>query len=128
MMDRKSGNIKYYPTQLELKKDSFLELFSNSLVMQTVEKKAHVSKPYIQIETVVLKAVNIKKIEKDISKDKPTNIYEYILTHPEIEKFKPEQQEKIFAFKAYLTIVQNYRDNIAFESTYSNNVKVARWI
>lgn len=128
LVERKNGNIKYYPTQLELKKDSFLELFAKSLDIKTVEKKAQVSKPYVQTETVVLKAVNIKKIEKDVSKDKPKNIYEYILSHPEIEKFKPEQQEKIFAFKAYLTIVQSYRDNIAFESTYSNNVKVARWI
>ena len=69
-----------------------------------------------------------RNIENDILKDKPQNIYEYILSHDEIQKFKAENQEKIFAFKTYLTIIQNYRENIIIESSYENNIKVAKWI
>lgn len=128
LKEKKSGNIKYYLTQFELKKASFLELLTKSLEIERIDKKAQVSKPYIQSDNVVLKAVNIEKIENDIFKDKPENIYEYILSHSEIQKFQPEQQERVFAFKTYLTIIQNYRDNIILESNYSNNIKVAKWI
>ena len=79
-------------------------------------------------QEILFKVVNIKNIENDILKDKPNNIYEYILSHNEIQKFKSENQEKIFAFKTYLTIIQNYRENITLESFYENNIKVAKWI
>jgi len=128
LKERKSGNIKYYPTKFEMKKDSFLELLTNALKLKRVEKKAQNKKAYEKTEDTILKAVNIKKIESDIFKDKPENIFDYILAHSEIQKFKPENQEKIFAFKAYLTIVQNFRDNVVLQSNYSNNIKVAKWI
>ncbi len=128
LKNRKNGAIRSFPEPFELKKDSFLDLLAKSLEIQRVEKKAIVSKPYEKSHDVIFKSINLKKIEEDIFVNKPQNIYEFILSHSEIEKFKPENQEKIFAFKAYLTIVQNYRENIALEPNYSNNIKVAKWI
>ena len=128
LKEQKTGNIKYFPSSFELKKESFLELLSKALEIQRVDKNAKVSKPYIKSQEILFKAVNIKNIENDILKDKPNNIYEYILSHNEIQKFKAENQEKIFAFKTYLTIIQNYRENITLESFYENNIKVAKWI
>ena len=128
LKEQKTGNIKYLPSSFELKKESFLELLSKALEIQRVDKNAKVSKPYIKSQEILFKAVNIKNIENDILKDKPNNIYEYILSHNEIQKFKAENQEKIFAFKTYLTIIQNYRENITLESFYENNIKVAKWI
>lgn len=128
LKEKKNGNIKYYPTGFELKKESFLQVLFNCLEVKRIEKNAINSKPYKKADDTILKAINIKKIERDILKEKPQNIFEYILTHSEIQKFKPENQEKMFAFKTYLTIVQNYRDNVELESSYTNNIKVAKWI
>jgi len=128
LKEKKTGTIKHYPAEFELKKESFLELLSNALQIHRVEKKAPTIKPYSKTEDTVLKAVNIKKIEQDILKDKPSNIFEYLLSHPQIKKFEPEKEEKIFAFKVYLTLVQNFKENVKLQSTYSNNIKVAQWI
>ncbi|KIM06656.1 MAG: hypothetical protein KU38_12495 [Sulfurovum sp. FS08-3] len=126
--ENKRGLVKSFPEPYELKRESFLELLVKSLEIKRVEKKAIVSKPYEKSQDVIFKSINIKRIEKDICNSKPQNIFEYILSHDEIQKFKPENQEKIYAFKTYLTIVQNYRDNVVLESNYLNNVKVAKWI
>lgn len=128
LKEKKSSFVKHHPTLFELKKDSFLDLLSKALELERVEKKTIVDKPYKKSEETVLKAVNINKIEDDMLKDKPENLYEYILSHNEIKKFQEEKQDRIFAFKVYLTIVQNYRDNIHLESDYKNSIKVAKWI
>lgn len=128
LKERKSSPVKSYPTPFELKKASFVSLLKDALEIKRVEKKAKVTKPYQQSEATVLKAVNIKKIENDLIEIKPENIYNYILSHEEIQKFKPENKEKIFAFKVYLTIVQNFRENIVLESKFEKNIKVAKWI
>jgi hypothetical protein len=126
--EKKSGMVKHYPAEFELKKDSFLELLVSALQIERVQKKAPTTKPYTKPQDTVLKAVNIKKIEQDIAKEKPQNLFEYLLSHPEIKKFQPQNQEKIFAFKVYLTIVQNFRENIRLQSKYASNIKVAQWI
>lgn len=128
LKERKTSFVKYHPTLLELKKDSFLDLLLRALELKRVDKKAIVNKPYKKIENTILKAVNITKIENDILRDKPENLYEYIFAHSEIKKFEEEKKDRIFAFKSYLTIVQNYRNNIQLESDYKNNIKVAKWI
>jgi hypothetical protein len=56
-------------------------------------------------------------------------LYAYILGHPELHKFKEDDLDKSFAFKTYLTIVQNNRENILFESDFNNsNIRIAKWI
>jgi len=128
LKERKSTNgVKCLPTSFELKKDTFMEMLSNALKIERVEKKADDSKPYVKSKEAILKAINIKKIQAELREAKPENVFEFILKHAEIEKFKEENEERVFAFKAYLTIVQDFRENIILEENYTNNIKVAQW-
>ncbi|NUW27244.1 hypothetical protein HUX57_11310 [Arcobacter butzleri] len=126
--ERSNGNLKTLPTSLELARDSFINLISSVLDIKKVDKRTITNKPYKKSEDTILKSVNLKKVKADLFEAKPGNIYEFILSHGEIQKFRPENQDKIFAFKVYLTIVQDYRANIELEENYYNNIKVAKWI
>jgi len=128
LKEKNNAKLRYCPTLLELKKDSFLDLLSTAIEIGKVSKKAIVNKPYMKSEDAVLKAINIKKIENDLLKNKPENIFEFIFSHFEIQKFKEEQEDRKLAFKTYLTIIQNYRDNICLKTNYKNNIRVAKWI
>ena len=130
LKERKTGNIKHIPNSFELKKSSFLDALRKAFKLKKIQRKAKVDKPYKNSEQVALKAIRLECIEQDIKKDKPQDIYQYILHHPEMEKFKVDQLDKSYAFKTYLTVIQDYRDNIVLEENEfnSNKIKVAKWI
>ena len=130
LKERKSGNIKHVPNAIELQKSSFLDALRDTFRLKKVQRKAKVNKPYGSSEPIALKAIRLERIEEDIKKDKPQDIYKYILFHPEIEKFKEEELDKSYAFKTYLTVIQDYRDNVVLteEEFNSDKIKVAKWI
>jgi len=130
LKERKTGNVKHVPNSIELKKSSFIDALKKVLKIKKTQRKAKVDKPYESSEKIALKAIRLELIQEDIIKDKPQDIYKYILQHSEIEKFKDEQLDKSYAFKAYLTVVQNYRENILLDTNEfnSNKIKVAKWI
>lgn len=129
LRERKTGNIKSLPSPTELKKSSFIDLLSKNLQIEKTRRKAIITKPYVASETIELKAVRIELIQEDISREKPQDVYSYILRHPELHKFKEDDLDRSFAFKTYLTIVQNNRASILFETNFNdNNVRIAKWI
>ena len=125
---KNSSSIKSLPTSSELKTDSFLELLTKSIEIEKVERKASYKKPYQESQETIFKAVNIRKVKEDLKREKPHNIFDFILAHKEISKFKDEGDERIYAFKAYLTIIQDYREKITLKEEYMSNIKVAQWI
>ena len=127
--ERKTGIIKHIPTSFELGKTSFLEAMKRVLLIQKKDRKADNSKPYKKAKVVQMKAIRIKILQEDVAKDKPEDIYKYVLHHSEIEKFKEDETDKVFAFKIYLTIIQDNRKNIVLENKYNeSNIRIARWI
>lgn len=129
LKEKKTGNIKHLPSPLELRRDSFVDAISKLLKIQKTKKGADANKPYEASVSVELKSINIELIQNEILRDKPQDIYSYILKHKEIEKFKEDGLDVSYAFKTYLTIVQNYRDEIVLDAAYNNsNIRVAKWI
>jgi len=127
--ERKTGNIKHLPNPIELKKASFIDALSKQLRIKKVKRKAQHDKPYGISENLDMKSVRLQIIQKDVLKDKPSDIYHYILEHPEIKKFAEDDIYSSFAFKTYLTIVQNYRENIVLDTQFNNNnIRIAKWI
>lgn len=127
--ERKTGIIKHMPTFKELGKTSFLEAMKKVLTIQKKEIKANNTRPYKKADVVQMKAIKIKILQEDVAKDKPDDIYKYVLHHPEIEKFKEDETDKAFAFKTYLTIIQDYRNNVKLENKYNENkIRIAKWI
>jgi len=126
----KSGNVKHIPSQVELKKSSFVDLLYKSLKLEKTARNATVYSPYTTSEQVEVKAIRLTIIQDDIEKNRPSDVYEYILEHPEITKFKEDNLDIIYGFKAYLTIVQNNREEIELIDKKFNekNIKVAKWI
>lgn len=123
----KRNHIKHLPSSIELRKTSFVTALSKLLHIKKASRQAIVNKPYKKSQTVKLQAVKLEVIEQDILSHKPDDIYEYILQHPEIQKFPKDQT--LYAFKAYLTIIQNHRENIALKRDYnSNNIRITQWI
>jgi hypothetical protein len=50
------------------------------------------------------------------------------LGHQEIKKFAEDGLEEIYAFKTYLTIVQNNRERIVLQKDFNQTkIRVARW-
>lgn len=126
---KKTGNIKYFPNPIELKKTSFIDTLSKILRIEKVNRSTDTKKPYKKSTNIELKAIRIDIIQKDILTNKPSDIYKFILQHPEIEKFKEDNLEKSSAFKTYLTIIQNNREHIDLETKFNNsNIRVAKWI
>ncbi len=129
LKDRKSANVKHLPSPIELHKSSFIDALSKVLLIKKVQRKTHTTKPYETSKSVELKSIKLEKIQKDIFKDKPKDIYSYILEHQEIKKFAEDNLSDTYAFKTYLSIVQNNRENIVLDKKFNNsNIKVAKWI
>jgi len=129
LKEKKTSNIKYLPTQLELSKISFIDALKKVLNIEKVERKSQVNKPYQTSKTVELKAIRLEYIQNDIVKDKPQDIYSYILNHKEIQKFQEDNLIQTYAFKTYLTVIQNNRENTTLETNYNqNNIRVVKWI
>ena len=129
LKERKTANVKHLPSPTELTKSSFIEALSNVLKINKVQRKTNAAKPYAPSQNVELKAMRLEIVQRDILKDKPEDIYKYILQHQEIEKFKEDNLDKTYAFKTYLTIVQNNRENIILEKDFNNsNIRIAKWI
>ena len=123
----KKRNIKYLPSSMELGRATFVAALGKILYIEKASRKAVVEKPYKKSQTVKLQVVRLELIQQDINADQPADIYNYILEHPEIRKFTEDQT--IYAFKAYLTIVQNNRKNITLERDYNNNnIRITKWI
>ena len=129
LKDRKTGIIKHIPSFKELGKILFLEAMRKAFTIQKKEKKADNSKPYKKAGIVEMKAIKIKVLHKDVMRDKPEDIYNYVLNHPEITKFKEDDKDRAFAFKVYLTLIQDNRDSIVLADKYNENkIRIARWI
>ncbi|WP_294966698.1 hypothetical protein [Sulfurimonas sp.] len=128
--ERKTGLVKHVPSKMELKKTSFLNLLSCTLKIKKTERRAIVDRPYQVSKTSELKAIRLELIQQDALRDKPQDLYSYILGHAELDKFKEDKLDKSYAFKVYLTVVQNNRENIVLmdEKYNNNNIKVAKWI
>lgn len=127
--EKKTGRVKHMPAPLELKRGTFLSALSKILNFKRVEKKANPKKPYAPSVALTLKAVRLDAVQKDIARDKPADIYNYILVHPEIEKFKVDGLHRSYAFKTYLTVVQDNRVHVVLEKNFNENkVRIAKWI
>ena len=123
----KKHNIAHLPSPVELEKSSFIKALSKLWVIEKKQRKAPVDKPYQKPPSVEHKAVKLHLIEQDIINDRPQDIYEYILEHNEIQKF--DQQQNIFAFKTYLTIIQNHREKIDVSANYNQyDIRIVQWI
>lgn len=129
LKEKKTTSIKSLPSPIELSKPSFIEALSKVLKIKKVARKTDVKKPYSPSKNMELKAIRLEIIQNDILRDKPQDIYDYILNHQEIEKFKEDELDKTYAFKTYLTIVQNNREKISLQTNFNNsNIRVAKWI
>lgn len=129
LKERENGSVKYLPTSFDLKTPSFITSLAKLLKIEKTARLAVVEKPYKVSQSIEIKAVRLEIIQRDISMNKPEDLYEYIQHHDEIKKFNEENLCKSHAFKTYLTIVQNNRENIILETHYnSNNIRIARWI
>jgi len=127
--ERRIGFVQYLPNLLELKRTTFLEALSRVINVQKVERKANNEKPYKISDETTFKAVKLDNIYQDINKDKPEDVYKYILKHKEIIKFKEDGTDKNYAFKTYLTVVQDERNNIVFNKNFNNKqIRIAKWI
>lgn len=127
LKEKKSSLVKILPNAQELKRTTFQDSLKRALSIEKTHRKATNKEPYQSSESVELKSIGLELIMQDIIQDKPQNIYDYILKHSEIQKFKEEGLERSFAFKTYLTIVQENRQNITLTNDYNNNIKVAQW-
>lgn len=129
LKEKKRSNVKHLPTLTEAKKSSFIDSLSTALKINKVQRKAKVEKPYAASQSVELKAIRVEIIQQELLKNKPQDIHKFILQHPEIEKFKEDGLDRSYAFKTYLTIIQNNRESITLEEKYNNsNIRIARWI
>ena len=129
LKERKSANIKYLPSSRELSLASFVQSLHNILDMEKKQRISEVNKPYEVSPNIELKAIKLEKIQTDLLKDKPQDIYSYILAHSEILKFEDKQLKISYAFKTYLTIIQNNRKNISLNQDYNNsNIRIVKWI
>lgn len=129
LKERESGSIKFLPSLFDLKTPSFLTSLSKLLKIEKTHRLAHVEKPYKISQPIEIKAVRLEIIQRDISINKPEDIYEYIQHHDEIKKFNEKDLCKSHAFKTYLTIVQNNRAHITLKTHYnSSNIRIAKWI
>lgn len=129
LREKKSTSVKYLPSPIELSKTSFLNALEDLLKIKKVQRKTEARKPYEVAKTVELKVIKIEIIKKDLLQDKPNDIYCYILKHQEIQKFKDDQLDTSYAFKTYLTIMQESRENIIFEDDFNkNHIRIAKWI
>ena len=128
LKERKTTSIKYLASLSELHKSSFIDALSKVLLIHKVERKSTHTKPYLASQSIELKAINLEKIQNDIKEMKPEDLYRFILGHHEIKKFAEDGLEEIYAFKTYLTIVQNNRERIVLQKDFNQtNIRVARW-
>jgi|GEM_PF-1957290 len=126
----KKGFIKHILAKEETNKKEFINNLSSQIKITPPKRKAPKDdKPYLQEEAGELKGIDIKKIKKNIIDEKPEDIFLFILKHKEIEKFKEDNLDSIMAFKTFMTIAQEGRENIIMSERYNNHkIKEIKWI
>jgi chemotaxis regulatin CheY-phosphate phosphatase CheZ len=128
--DSRKGFIKHILAKEETSKKEFINNLSSQIDVVPPKRKAPTSyKPYSQEEAGDLKGINIKKIQNDIIQSKPNDMFLFILAHNEIEKFKIDNLDLTMAFKTFMTIVQEGRENIILSENYNTyRIKEIKWI
>jgi len=126
----KKSFIKHILSKEETDKKEFISNLSSQINIVPIKRKAPENdKPYSQNEAGELRGINIKKIKNDIVRLKPDDLFLFILKHKEIEKFKIAELDSIMAFKTFMTIAQESRDNIVVSDNYNtHNIKEIKWI
>ena len=125
----KRHKIKTIPASQDLEHKYFgvlaRQLFS--LQPRKIVKAPTVSyKPLKISERIVL---NYKILLRDIKKNRPSDLFIFILKHDEIKKFKDETQRKSEAFKAFLLTVLEQKKHIDIQDNFNTyHIRRVAWI
>lgn len=121
-------NTAYLPRNTYFRKENFINALRNSLEIKAIENNTAKNIVYKKSEPVIVISVNYERLFKDMKKNAPEDIFSFVSKHEEILKYEEKEQILSQAFKAYITIVLENRDNIILSKNYNNNVRIAKWI
>lgn len=121
--------IKFLPNERHIENDNFIDFLNGNFNIEKINKNAPKENNYKIDEPIKQKAINIEKLLKDIIKAKPDDIYKFISKHSELTQFNIDNENQMFSFQVYLTIVLENYDNINITEFFNeNNIRIAKWI
>ncbi len=125
--NKKRYKIKTIPRLQDMYDKKYKEVFENIFDIEPPKLPKAPSKEYKEPAVEKRVVLNYQRLLNDIKASKPNDIFEYILTHSEIKKFDKDRLQE--AFKAFLLIVLEHKENIEITEEFgANNIRRIRWI
>jgi hypothetical protein len=124
----KRHKIKTLPASRDLEHERFGVIMKQLFSLQpqkAVKAPPTIYKPLEMEKRVVL---NYQKVLEDIKKQKPNDLYAFIIEHDEVKKFENKAQRRSEAFKAFLLTVSEQRVHTDIQDEFeSHNIRRVTW-